>query len=338
MQHRPQPIVIIVGPTAAGKTELAVALAQRLPGGGECICADSMQVYRGMDLGTAKPTAAQRALVPHHLLDIADPADGSFSVDNWLSEAEQCIAAIRERGCWPLVVGGTNLYVQALLKGLCDGPPPDPALRLRLQQLDAAELHRRLEQVDPGAASRIHRNDRKRAVRALEVHARTGQRLSELQQEWAGDGHRPDAIVVGLEYAAEDINRRINARVHSMIESGLVEEVADLERRRRLGLQAREALGYKQIIEHLEGSVSLSEAIEQIKIRTRRFAKQQRTWLRRFRVVERSIWLPASELSMEALVQQALRLLIERSSADEAAGESGSAAPSPPTKTIPSFI
>ncbi|MHC4220532.1 MAG: tRNA (adenosine(37)-N6)-dimethylallyltransferase, partial [Planctomycetota bacterium] len=162
------PIVLILGPTAGGKTELAIASARSLPGdpvGGECICADSMQVYRGMNIGTAKPTTEQREAVPHHLLDLVAPAEDGFSVDTWLALAGQAIEEVRGRGRCPIVVGGTNLYVQAFLGGLQDGPAPDRDLRGQLEAADPAALRRRLEAIDPAAAARIHANDRKRTIR-----------------------------------------------------------------------------------------------------------------------------------------------------------------------------
>ncbi|MCA9290402.1 MAG: tRNA (adenosine(37)-N6)-dimethylallyltransferase MiaA, partial [Phycisphaerales bacterium] len=229
-----RPIILILGPTAGGKTALAISLANALPGGGECVCADSMQVYRGMDLGTAKPTAAEQAAAPHHLLDVADPADDTYSVDTWLADAERAIADIRARNRWPLVVGGTNLYVQALLYGLFDGPAPDPVLRDALRARDTDDLRRELEAIDPAAAARIHPNDRKRTVRAIEVFRATGRPISDQQQEWAAAGPRSDAIILGLDYPPEVINPRINARVKAMVASGLVEEVRALRAASRL--------------------------------------------------------------------------------------------------------
>jgi tRNA dimethylallyltransferase len=300
-----KPIVLILGPTAGGKTELAIELARRLPGSGECISADSMQVYRGLDIGTAKPTPAQRRAVAHHLIDLVDPCDDAFSVDTWLDLADHTIAEIRRRGRWPIVVGGTNLYVQALLRGLLEGPAPDPVLRAKLQELDGPELRRRLERADPEAARRIHPHDRRRTIRALEVHGRLGKPLSELQTQWGGTV-RPDAVIVGLMYPVQTINRRINRRVRAMIEAGLVGEVQRLARAGVLGVQAAQALGYRQLLDHLEGRLTLEEAIEQIKIRTRRFAKQQRTWLRRFRSVPDSIWLEATDEDAQTLAEKAL--------------------------------
>ena len=311
----PKPIVLILGPTAAGKTDLAVELAGKLPGGGECVCADSMQIYRGMDIGTAKPTPAQRARVPHHVLDLLDPGDDGFSVDSWLQLAQDAIDEIRGRGRHPIVVGGTNLYVQALLYGLFEGPEPDPALRGRLAATDLADLRRRLERVDPDATKWIHPNDRKRTVRALEVFEATGRRISELQTQWGG-GRPPrgDVGIIGLDYSTGAINGRINARVKAMIEAGLVEEVQRLGERGGLGRQASEALGYRQIIDHLAGRNTLEQAIEQIKIQTRRLARKQRTWLRRFRIHPASVWIQADGESMQALVQQTLAILMERPS------------------------
>lgn len=298
------PIVLILGPTAGGKTRLAIALAKAI--GGECICADSMQVYRGMDIGTAKPTPEEQAQVPHHLLNVADPSDIGFTVDTWLNLAEQAIADIRSRGRYPIIVGGTNLYIKALLHGLFESPDPDPQLRQKLQEMDLDALRARLVEVDPTAAQRIHRNDRKRTTRAIEVYEQTGKPLSEHQSQWESDVIREDVCIIGLDYPPEQINRRINARVRQMIEAGLVDEVKSLYEAGALGPQSREALGYKQIIEHLQGACTLQEAIEQIKIRTRRYAKQQRTWLRRFRAYPKSTWLDAEALTSEQQLEQAI--------------------------------
>lgn len=308
MHHRP--IILLLGPTAGGKTELAITLAQRLPGGGEIVSADSMQVYRGMDIGTAKATAEQRATVPHHLIDLIGASEDGFSVDTWLTLAEQCIAEIRGRGRWPIVVGGTNLYVQALVEGLFEGPEPDSALRARLMGMEAAELRAMLERVDPDAANVIHPNDRKRTIRAIEVFELSGTPISALQTQWGSERPRRDVIIIGLEYPPEAINPRINARVKAMMQEGLLEEVRTLHATNRMSMQAREALGYKQLIEHLEGRCSLEDAVEQIKIRTRRYAKQQRTWLRRFRRFEPSVWIDAANLTQEQTAEQALGFIL----------------------------
>lgn len=307
-----RPIILLVGPTAGGKTALAIEFARNLPGGGECIGADSMQVYRGMDIGTAKPTPRQRAAVPHHLLDVADPALDGFTVDTWLELAEAAIAEVRGRGHWPIVVGGTNLYVQALLHGLDEVPPPDPALRDELAALDDDALRAALLAADPAAAERIHRRDRRRTIRALEVHRTTGRPLSASQRSWSAPPGRDDLLLVGLDLPVEATNRRINARVRAMVEAGLVEEVRALDAAGRLGPQAREALGYKQVLAHLRGEFELADAIEQTKIRTRRFAKQQRTWLRRFRADPRARWiLLTGEETPQEIASTALRLVAD---------------------------
>ncbi len=304
------PFIVIVGPTAGGTTELAIELATRLPGTGECICADSMQIYRGMDIGTAKPSAAQRSAVPHHLLDLVDPSEDGFTVDRWLALAQDAISQIRGRGRWPIVVGGTNLYIQALLHGLFDGPEPAPELRKALAGLDNEALRQRLEAIDPPAAARIHANDRRRAIRAIEVFEQTGRRISDLQSQWSSIATVPaDLRLIGLEYSVATINARINARVKAMFEVGLVEEVRRVQGSGGLGRQASEALGYRQVLDHLSGRLSLDEATEQIKIATRQLAKQQRTWLKRFRRLAGSAWVEADDLSPQALVNEALAAL-----------------------------
>jgi tRNA dimethylallyltransferase len=299
-----RPIIVLLGPTAGGKTALSVSLAHALPGGGECVSADSMQVYRGMDIGTATPTSAEQEEVPHHLLDVVDP-DQAWSVDDWLNAANTSIKDIRSRSRWPIVVGGTNLYVQALLFGLLDGPPPDEAVRAELNAIDTDALRAELKQRDPAAADRIHRNDRRRTIRAIEYARGTGRPLSEAQVQWT-DACRSDVVIIGLDWPTETINGRINARVSAMIADGLLEEVRALHASSRLGEQAAAAVGYAQIIDSLEGRCTETEAIEQIKIRTRRFAKQQRTWLRRFRVLPRLTWIDPTQETAQTLVNKGI--------------------------------
>lgn len=299
------PVILIVGPTAGGKSGLALALAQQLPGGGEIISADSMQVYRGMDIGTAKPSHAERALVPHHLIDVVEP-DQPYSVDDWLKATEQLIIEIRERHHWPIIVGGTNLYVKAFLEGLFDGPAPDEGLRDQLATWSLDQLHAEVMRVDAPSAERIHRNDRKRLTRAIEVHRATGQPLSHWQSQWNSSEPRRDVLLIGLEWPVEAINRRINARVRAMIEAGLVEEVRALHASGRLGMQAREALGYKQLIAALDGRGTIEEGIEQIKIETRRFARKQRTWLKSFRARPDSHWIACDGIDAQDISQEAL--------------------------------
>ncbi len=291
-------LIVIVGPTAGGKSELAVALAQRL--GGEVISADAMQVYRGMEAGTAKPSAALRQGAVHHLLDIAEPTQ-RFTVADWLRRAEPIVQALLGAQRWPIVVGGTNLYIKALLEGMFEGPSQDERIRAELETLENEQLHQRLRRVDPAAAERIHVNDRKKMVRAIEVFEMTGQAISALQQQWGG-AYRYDTVLIGLDWPVEAINRRINARVKAMFQT-LPEEVRELESAGRLGSQAREALGYKQVLAALRGQTSMDEAMEQTKILTRQFAKRQRTWLKRYRNVR---WLAAEGRDAATLAQEAL--------------------------------
>ena len=303
------PCILIVGPTAGGKTALSIELARRLAAGGECICADSMQVYRGMDIGTAKPDAHEQEMAAHHLLDLIEP-DEPFSVDHWLPLAEQKVEEIRKRGSIPILVGGTNLYIQAFISGMMDGPAPDEELRRSLQAMASQTLHDELRIVDPVSANRIHANDRRRTIRALEVHRLTGRPISESQEQWNQPRHRSDTLLIGLNYPAEVINPRINSRVREMMDAGLLEEVTRLHAGGKLGPQAIEALGYRQLVDHLEGRLELTEAIEQIKIKTRRFAKQQRTWLKRFQGQLGGYWADCPEGCTQDTVNNALKWIV----------------------------
>jgi tRNA dimethylallyltransferase len=294
--------ILVLGPTAGGKTALSVELALRVPGGGECVSADSMQVYRGMDIGTAKPSAEERRGVPHHLIDVADPHGGPFTVADWVDGARAAIEAIHARGRHAIVVGGTNLYVKSLTEGMFEGPAGDPEIRARLEALPTEMLRGDLEHHDPVAASRIHFNDRRRTIRALEVWMITGRRISELQQQWSD---APRALpagmhVVGLEWPVDLINQRINQRVHAMVEAGLEQEVMRLLAKGPLNRQAIEAVGYREVLRHFAHELSIEEAEEEIKVRTRQYARQQRTWLRRFKAVPGAIWIDGPMTTTEA--------------------------------------
>ena len=303
---------VIVGPTAGGKSALAVAVALEFENRGhpraEVVTCDSIQVYKGLDIGSAKPPPRERMGVAHHLLDLVEPTE-TFSVQQWLDAAERAIAEIRARGGTPIVVGGTHLYIKAFLEGLFDGPGSDDALRERLREMDPHERRTELERVDPEAAARIHPNDERRTVRALEVYRLTGAPISEHQRQW-DTRPRDDCLLIGLERETDAINQRINARVKQMVEQGLVDEAMALWESDRLGPTAREALGYKQLIRHFEGSWSLDEAVEQIKIETRRFAKNQRTWLRRLRTTPGSIWLDAGSQPAGPLAQHVVEQIL----------------------------
>ncbi|MEM9064903.1 MAG: tRNA (adenosine(37)-N6)-dimethylallyltransferase MiaA [Planctomycetota bacterium] len=292
-------IPVIVGPTAGGKSAVAVCLAERLAhrAGGEVVTCDAFQVYRGMDIGTAKPTNAERRGIPHHLIDLVEPTE-RYSVQRWLDDADAVMTEIQSRGKVPIVVGGTHLFVKALLDGLFEGPPGDESLREELRALGPKALRAELEARDPATATRLHPNDERRTVRALEVLRLTGKPISEWQTQW-DDGQDSGPLgarryqLIGLEWPAEVLNRRINERVRGMIDAGLVDEARQLHEADRLGPQAREALGYKQLFPYFEGIVPLDEAVEKIKIETRRFGKNQRTWLRRLRAKPGSVWIEA---------------------------------------------
>lgn len=296
----PAKFPVIVGPTAGGKSALAVAVAHALAARGtpaEIVTADSIQIYRGLDIGSAKPTAAEMEGVPHHLIDLVEPDGPAFTVADWLKSAEACIAEIRARGAVPIVVGGTHLYVKNFLEGMFEGPGTDEALRERLRAMGLGALREELARVDPTAAARIHPNDERRTVRALEVYHLTGRPISEHQAQWDGRGAvREDCVLIGLEWPSELLNPRINARVRQMMERGLLAEVRGLHAAGRLGPQAREALGYKQLLVHLEGRATLEEAVEKVKVETRRFGKNQRTWLKRLRQIPGSVWIDAAAL------------------------------------------
>lgn len=279
-------VITILGCTASGKGTLARALAAEV--GGEIVSVDSMKVYRGMDIGTAKPTAEQRAAIPHHLIDVADPRE-SFSAARFVELADRAVAEIHSRQRPAIAVGGTVLYFKCFYEGMFAGPSADPArraeIRARAEREGLAALHAELERVDPQAAARIHRNDLRRIERALEVFQLTGRPISELQQQWDGAAiRRPewDWRLIGLRREKQAAARRINERVRRMAAAGLVEEA-----RRiwwgpwRISDQARRAVGYAELFEHFADRMSLEDALERIKINSRRLAKQQRTWLKR---------------------------------------------------------
>ncbi len=272
-----RPILVILGPTASGKSALAMAVAKRL--GAEILSVDSMQVYRHMDVGTAKPTAVERASVPHHLLDVVE-CDQTFTVARYVELADAVIAGA---GSPVIATGGTPLYYKALFHGMFDGPGEDPELRAALGLLCGDELHSRLLRVDPASATRIHRNDVKRLIRALEVFERTGKPISALQTEWSQSAQRHRAVWIGLSWETAKLNRRINERTREMMRAGWLDEVKALMRRYpSLSRTAGEATGYRLLIDHLHGRLPLDDAIERIKISTRQLARKQLKWFRRW--------------------------------------------------------
>lgn len=279
------PLLIIAGPTGIGKTGLAIELAERL--NGEIVSADSMQIYRFMNIGTAKPTPEERARAPHHLLDIRNP-DEAYSVAGYVNDAATAIRAIHERGKFPLLVGGTGMYIEKLLYGIFEGPARDEALRAELlnyaENMGNAALHERLRQADPAAAQRLHPNDRLRMIRALEVFHLTGSPISARQAETLTPKRaRYDACFVVLTAERERLYARIDTRVDVMMAEGLVEEVQELYRRGyHRGLHSLKSLGYKEIGEFLAGEHDLPTAAALIKRNTRHYAKRQLTWFRKY--------------------------------------------------------
>ena len=272
-----------------------------------CICADSMQVYRGMDIGTAKPTPDERAKATHHLLDLVEP-DEPFTVDHWLPMAEEKVRDIRARGRFPILVGGTNLYIKAFMSGMMDGPAPDePLSENRWRHWTREDCENAWSSWIPGPPIESIPTTVAAPFARFEVHElTTGVPISTSQEQWDRPEVRDDTLLVGLNYPAEIINPRINSRVRQMIEEGL-EEVSNLHRSGKLGPQAVEALGYRQLVDHLEGRLELDEAIEQIKIRTRRFAKNQRTWLKRFQAQIQGCWIDCPDDDTQSVVNKGLK-------------------------------
>lgn len=271
------PPLYLAGPTASGKSVVALLLAREL--NGEIISVDSMQVYRGLDIGTAKPTAAERATVPHHLIDVADLHE-SFDAARFVELARQAEGEIQARGRVPIYCGGTGLYFKALLDGLGAAPPGDASVRAKLEARPLADLLLELAAKDPVTFARIDRQNPRRVVRALEVIQLTGLPFSSQRADWGASG---GAVTMArffmLERDQEELKRRIDERVEGMFRAGLVAEVEQL-RRQGLGdnRTALQAIGYRQVMEHLAGERSLADTIALVKQKTRQFAKRQLTW------------------------------------------------------------
>jgi len=274
------PLIVVMGPTAVGKTDTAIALAKVWDG--EIVSADSMQVYRHMDIGTAKPTPAERSQVPHHLIDIVNP-DEAFNAASFMEQARAVIADLHERGKRIVVVGGTGLYIRALLGGLFDGPSADETLRRSyaaiLEREGKPGLYERLKTKDSRAAAIIHPNDVARMVRALEVLELTGVSIVEQQQEHRF-AHRPYSVLkIGLRSERSVLYERIDARTEQMMAQGFVDEVQRLlDMGFHEGLKPMQALGYRQLVQVLRGTLDLGEAVSLVKRETRHYAKRQLTW------------------------------------------------------------
>ncbi|HEX7654867.1 MAG TPA: tRNA (adenosine(37)-N6)-dimethylallyltransferase MiaA, partial [Verrucomicrobiae bacterium] len=288
--------IFIAGGTASGKSALALALAENL--GGEIVSVDSMQVYRGLNIGTAKPTAAELARVPHHLVDICNLTE-AFDAAQFIRRAQTAVADIQARQRVPIFCGGTGMYFKAYLDGLGEAPPADPALRQTLEQLPYADLLAELKANDPAAYEKIDKQNPRRVIRAVEVIRLTGKKFSEQRAEWKTPATTaPATRHICLRRAPEDQHARINARVDEMFAHGLVAETkALLDQGLAQNQFAMQAIGYRQVVEHLRGERDLAATIELVKIKTRQFAKRQLTWFRQY---SRGQWidLPAGPVEV----------------------------------------
>lgn len=300
LDPRPGPVLALVGPTAAGKTELALELAGRL--GAEVVSADAMLVYRGMDIGTAKPTLEERAWLPHHLVDLVDPGE-EFSVARFQPLARSAIADVLDRGRLPLLVGGSGLYFHAVVDEFVF-PPADMAVRSRLEaeaaEVGLPELYRRLAVADPPAAGRIQPGNLRRVVRALEVIELTGRPFSSFRSAMDAPSSRYRLTVLGLDPGPAVLRARVAERVAAMAEAGLVEEVRWLADR-PLSRTARQALGYKELLDAMDQGSPISEALEAVIRRTRAYARRQLAWFRRDPRVRWSTLPPGRERTAWAL-------------------------------------
>ena len=299
MEHQPK-LLVICGPTASGKTALGVALAQAL--GGEVVSADSMQIYRGMDIGTAKPTKEEMGGIPHHMLDVADPAE-DYSVARYVHDADACVRDILSRGKLPIVVGGTGLYIDNLIAGR-DFAPFTGAWREKLQARAREEglpaLHEELRRIDPDRAEKLHPNDEKRILRALEVWYETGETITAHDERTRSLPPKYDALRVCLQFSRrEDMWDRIDRRVDLMMVAGLEEEVRDLL---TSGVPptatAMQAIGYKEFAAALRGEEPIAQAVDEVKLRSRQYAKRQLTWFRRTPDIRWLTWENTPDLAL----------------------------------------
>ncbi|MFO7749362.1 MAG: tRNA (adenosine(37)-N6)-dimethylallyltransferase MiaA [Desulfobacteraceae bacterium] len=290
-------VVVVCGPTGIGKTGFAIELARRF--NGEIIGADSMQIYRYMDIGTAKPDRNEQAAVTHHMVDVADP-DENFDAARFARMADRALQEILQRGRLPIVAGGTGLYIKALLYGLFRGRSADSSVIQALEQevkaKGAPALHKRLEQSDPESAAKIHPHDAFRIVRALEVLTTTGKTISSFQNSHEFSRKRYNAFKIGLSMDREKLYRRIDQRVDLMLDQGLIDEVENLRKMGySCGLKSMQSIGYRHVCGFLDGKVSFDETLRLFKRDTRRYAKRQFTW---FRNQEEMTWLEPKETDM----------------------------------------
>ncbi len=308
-----KPLLCVVGPTASGKTALSLRLAEVY--GGEIVSADSMQIYRHMDVGTAKPTLAERRGIPHHMLDVAQPGE-AYSVARYAAEAAACVDDILARGRLPIAAGGTGLYINALIEGTAfAGNERNEALREKLEEeyrgQGPAAMFARLRAVDPESAARLHENDKKRVLRALEVYEQTGLTIGEHNRATKPARARYDAVMIGICPAERELlYRRIDARVDEMLANGLEVEARTLMEQGLLTGTAAQAIGYKELFPYLNGEGTLAEAAERIRRETRRYAKRQLTW---FRHDARVQWIYYEENTPLEEILQTSRKYIENS-------------------------
>ncbi len=276
----PPPVAVLTGPTGVGKTALALRLAREL--GAQIVNADSLQVYRELDIGTAKPSWQERAQIPHHLLDVVFP-DQDFDAADYYRQGRQVLAALHQQGLPPLVVGGTGLYIRVLLHGICDDGVRDEAVRRQLREELADQglpaLYERLRRLDPAAAARLHPHDTARILRALEV-AQTGGSLVASQQRHGFADSPYRTLIIALHRPREELYARINARVEAMLAQGLVAEVQDLRRRYPPSLKPLQSLGYRHVSAFFDGRLTWAEMVARLQQDTRRYAKRQLTWFR----------------------------------------------------------
>lgn len=301
-----QKVLVLIGPTAVGKTELSLSMAERLSA--EIVSADSMQVYQGMDIGTAKASLAERKRIPHHLLDVVNP-DETFNVADYVALAEEVLASLQVKQVVPIITGGTGLYIDALLDGfLFPDATADPKIRQQLEaeaKINPLSLHKELEKVDPVSANKFHPNDLRRIIRALEVYRRTGEPISELQKKKQSSDRPYNPLYIGITRHRPELYNRVNKRVDQMIEAGLVDEVRTLLELYPHQPTALQALGYKEIAWYLQGELSLQEAVELLKRDTRRYAKRQLSWFKRN---QRIHWFNRTEISDSEIKEQVCNL------------------------------
>ncbi len=300
-----KPLIVIVGPTAIGKSEVAIELAKRI--NGEIVSCDSCQVYKYLNIGTAKPTKEERKKIPHHLIDVIEP-DEEFNAFLYARKAHKAISEIHKKKKTPILVGGSGLYVRATVDGIFLGAKKNKAIRERLRKFSSDTLYRKLKKVDSETASHLHPHDRVRIIRALEVYELTGQPISALQEVSKGKEPNYNLTMIGLKRKRKELYQRINQRVERMIKKGLVKEVKNLLKKGfSKDLIVLKGLGYKEIIGYLDGEYDLKEAIRLLKRNSRRFAKRQLTW---FNKDKRIHWIEIKKGdSASKVVSQIAKLL-----------------------------